>query len=129
VTPLVGRIWPAALASSFALLVACSDEERSHVYGGRQYEPARGCLDGTTAIDVVEGPLPAAPCDPRCLVARPDDAGVRAIYVSTMCAPLPPAYDATGTAPECPAAVAAYVRNDTCLEDGGTTHPLDAGVD
>ena len=44
--------------------------------------------------------------------------------VSTMCAPYPFSFDASGTDPTCPAALAALERNDTCLVDGGSTNPL-----
>ncbi len=121
-----------AFAGSIALLAAalpgCSDDPVSHVYSGRMLEAARACLDPVTSIDVVDGPAPASPCAPACFVAPyPDDSGVNAVYVSTMCAPFPPAYDATGTNAACGAALAAYARNDTCEDDGGTSHPADAG--
>lgn len=123
---------------SIVALAAACDDPVSHIFAGRLYEPARGCVDGVTSIDVVDGPAPGAPCAPACFVGPyATDAGDKPVYVSTMCAPFPPAFDTTGTAPACTAALAAYARNDTCLDDGGTTSPppadggtaTDAGAD
>jgi hypothetical protein len=113
----------AAGAGIAALALAC-DDAVSHVFAGRLYEPARGCVDTVTSIDVVDGPAPGGPCAPACFVGPyATDAGDKPVYVSTMCAPFPPAFDTTGTAPACAVALAAYARNDTCLDDGGTTSP------
>jgi hypothetical protein len=109
------------------LLAGCV-EPRSHIFGGRLYERARDCVETTTTIDVVDGPDPTAPCDRSCLVV-PGEAGP-AVYVSTVCAPYPPQVDTSGTDPTCLRALAAYDRNDTCANDGGSSSPLvDGGAD
>ena len=114
------------LVSMLALyLLACGDP--SHVYEGRLFVEHRGCLGTTASVDVVEGDPPGS-CAPTCL-AQPESDGGRAIYVSRMGAPYPFAFDASGSDPACPAALAALERNDTCLVDGGSTHPLPPPVD
>ena len=107
----------ARLLAASLLLAGCSDPV-SHVFAGRLYQPTRGCIESTTSIDVVEGAQPAAPCDRACLV------GSGAIYVSTTCAPYPRGFDTSGTSPACAPALESYDRNDTCLADGGSAHPL-----
>ena len=111
-------------------LVACNGDERAHVFAGRLYEADRACLESVTSIDVVDGPLPSAPCAPACFVAPITDAGAAA-YVSTMCAPFPPSFDTSGTDPRCAPALAAYAQNVTCLPDGGVANafPRDASTD
>ena len=110
-------------------LAGCNDSA-SHIFAGRLYEAARGCVDPTTSIDVVEGPSPTAPCERACFVA-PADGDVGATYVSTMCAPFPRGFDTSGSGAQCAAALTAYDRADTCLADGGSLHPplADAGRD
>lgn len=115
------------LAVVACILHACGDP--SHVYEGRLYRDDRDCLGTPSSVDVVTGDDPGT-CAPVCLVQRTFDGG-RAYYVSTMCPPYPHGFDASGTDPVCPDALAAFERNDTCLVDGGTTNPLprDAGTD
>jgi hypothetical protein len=113
-----------ALGASGAL--GCNDDNtRSHVYAGRKFEDARGCLDTTTSVDVVDGPDRGSTCDPMCIVSAPDyDSGVRSVFVSTMCPPLPAApFDTTQSDPRCPTAIAAYKTNLTCFDDGGAGVP------
>ncbi len=116
-----------ATACAGVLLFACGDP--SHVYEGRLYDTGRGCLDGTRSLDVVTGE-PAGTCPAICLVQPEARGQARGVYVSTMCAPYPYGFDTSGNAPECPAALAAHARRDTCLSDGGSTAPIgDAGGD
>ena len=119
----------AAGLCAFALLaaygLACGDP--SHVYEGRLFVERRQCLGTTASVDVVEGDPPGS-CGPTCL-AQPQSDGGRAIYVSTMCGPYPFAFDASGSDPACPQALAALERNDTCLVDGGSTSPAPPVVD
>ncbi len=100
---------------------------------GRFFSEPRGCLGTESSIDVVEGDTPGS-CAPVCLVRAkdPNADGGRSVYVSTMCAPYPPGFDTSGADPACPRALEAQSRNDTCLSDGGSTHPAppsDAGGD
>lgn len=108
----------AALAVA-AGVSACG--EPSHVFNGRLYLSDRDCLAATTSLDVVPGEPPGT-CDPACLVQSLGDGG-RSVYVSTMCPPYPFAFDASGSDPRCPEALAALARGDRCLEDGGSTSP------
>lgn len=129
---MVRRLGLAAAASVAAVLgaLACGGEG-SHVYEGRLFDEARGCFMSKTSLDVVSGDAPGD-CGPRCLVQNLPDGG-RTVYGATMCAPFPFNFDATGTHPACPAALAALARGDACLSDGGSTNPLprpaDAGAD
>jgi hypothetical protein len=105
------------------LFAACA-QPRSHIYAGRLYLDGYDCLDRTIVLDVVDGPDPGSACDPTCL-ALPGEAGVL-VYVSTMCAPFPPAADTSGADPRCPLALAAYARDATCGGDAGSSNPVDA---
>jgi hypothetical protein len=117
------------LVVSLMLGAACA--EASHVFEGRFFVQHRACLGTAASIDVVEGES-GGRCAPTCL-AQPLGDGGRAIYVSNMCAPYPYGFDASGADPLCPTALEALARNDTCLVDGGSTHPApappDTGVD
>lgn len=110
-----------------AIALACG--EPSHVFEGRRFAPDRGCLGATEGLDVVTGDRPGA-CAPACL-AQPLGDGGRAIYVATMCPPYPFAFDASGSDPRCLEVLAALERGDTCLADGGSTHPgrVDGGAE
>ena len=96
-------------------LTACSDPV-SHLYLGRFYAADRKCLGTTSSVDVVEG-AETGTCSPVCLIKDTN------VYVGVSCPPLPPGYDASGTSPVCSEALAAASRDDTCLADGGSTHP------
>jgi hypothetical protein len=114
-----------------AMFAACSDN-RSHIYAGRLFEAARGCLDEATTVDVVDGADPGFGCDKKCIATLPPtDGGPRLIYVSNMCPPYPTFSDTTGTAVGCDQALAASDRSDICEDDGGTSNPPlpDAGID
>lgn len=115
----------------FLALALCGCGEDTHVYAGRAYIDQRDCLGTTSSIEVVEGDLADTNCAPKCLVQRTTPDGGRVAYVSTMCPPFPFGFDTDGADPRCPAALAAFARNDTCLADGGSTAPLprDAGTD
>jgi hypothetical protein len=108
-------------------IIACGDP--SHIFQGRAYIDGRDCLGTVSSVDVVTGDDPGFTCKPTCL-AQPTDAG-RQLYVSTMCAPYPFTFDASGTDPECPAVLAAETRDDTCNVDGSSANPApkDAAAD
>ena len=109
---------------------ACKDDG-THVYVGRLYVEGRNCLGTSSSVDVISGDDPGT-CSPICLVQKRAEAG-KAIYVATMCPPYPAGveFDTAGTDPACPKALDALGRGDTCLSDGGTTHPppADASAD
>jgi hypothetical protein len=108
---------------------ACKDDG-THVYVGRLYVEPRNCLGTGSSVDVVSGDEPGD-CAPICLVQKRAEGG-KAIYAATMCPPYPAGveFDTAGTDPSCPKALAALSRGDTCLSDGGTTHPApEAGAD
>jgi hypothetical protein len=107
------------------LFAACSDNA-SHVLAGQEYLEARDCMGPKTAIDVASGPDPGT-CAPTCIL-QPNDAGTLA-FITTTCPPYSPEFDTTGKDPRCQKALAALGRDDECDSDGGSTHPLDAGLD
>jgi hypothetical protein len=118
-----------ALLAPAGAYVACGDG--SHVYDAQLFVQDRGCLGTASSIDVVEGDAPSHACDPVC-ITQPEADGGREVYVGTTCAPYPPyPFDAAGTDPLCPVALAALARADVCFIDGGSEHPLprDAGSD
>ncbi|MDB4941846.1 MAG: hypothetical protein JWP97_1380 [Labilithrix sp.] len=97
----------------------------THVYQGRLYVEARDCLGTLSSVDVVGGDE-TGECAPVCMV-QPRAEGGRAVYVATQCPPYPqPDFDFSGTDPACAKALAALTRDDTCVSDGGTTHPAPA---
>ena len=106
---------------------ACKDDG-THVYVGRLYVEARDCLGTSSSVDVISGDDPGT-CAPICLVQKRGEGG-KAIYIATMCPPYPAGveFDTAGTDPACPKALAALSRGDTCLSDGGTTHPAPDGA-
>lgn len=117
----------AAAAACIMHLSGCS-EDGTHIYTGRLYLEGRDCLGTPSSVDVVDGNDPGT-CAPTCLVQRRAEGG-RVIYVSTMCAPYPFGFDATGSDPKCGAALASFARDDTCFSDGGSSAPIaDAGPD
>ncbi len=125
----LGRTLAGALAAAGlvpVVVLACSGAS-SHPYAARRFDATRTCVDRTTTIDVVEGP-PAANCSVVCLVGAAPDAG-SSLYVSLMCAPYPPAFDASGKDPRCRAAIDALERGDTCFADGGSANPVEGGTD
>jgi len=112
----------AALAGS-----AC-DSTSYYLYTAHQYEPALGCVDDLSAIDVDIGDDPGATCGAKCLTAPDDDGGVT-VFASTMCGPTPVGADTSGVNPDCAPALAALARSDFCLDGGGSSNPLDASDD
>lgn len=102
------------------LFVIACDDPASHLYQGRFYLRDRKCLGTAASVDVVEGG-DTGTCPPVCLVKQGIDQNT--LYVGLSCPPYPPNYDAGGTDPACAEALAAQSRDDTCLADGGSTHP------
>jgi hypothetical protein len=121
-------VWRRRLVALLGALAACQDPT-GHVYTAQLFERDRGCLDPSTAVDVIDGAGAATLCGPVCLLQASPDGGV-ATYVSPLCPPYPQGFDGSGHDPSCAAALAAFGRGDVCQADGGSTHPLaDAGLD
>ena len=110
---------------SGALGFSACDDAKSHIYAARAFEPDRNCLDEYGAVDVVSGGEVSSKCGVVCL----SNAGTT--YVSTVCPPYPPLFGVeladAAIGDTCAAALAAHARGDTCVPDGGSTHPLDGG--
>ena len=117
----------AAIAAAGAIMcimhaTACKDDG-SHIFVGSLYLEDRHCLGTPSSVDVVTGD-PPGDCNPVCLRQTRSEGG-HAIYVATMCPPYPgPDFDTSGADPQCAPALAALARGDTCLSDGGSTHPV-----
>jgi hypothetical protein len=109
--PLRPALGAVGLALAVLLLHACNDTV-SHIYAGRQYDPAHNCIEPTVTIDVVKGNDPGAACPAVCLVAPPAQSGDRTIYVSKECPPYPPLFDTDG--PKCADALTTYAAATPC---------------
>lgn len=117
-------IW--VLAAALGAFAAACDERPVHSFLARRWDPARGCLDRSTVLDVVLGD--AGTCAPHCLVQRAEAGTVT--YLTIECPPYLPGVDPTELDPTCALAKNALARGDTCLSDGGQTNPPpDAGAD
>ena len=117
-----------AIAATAAIAAAACSDAVSHVLQGRAYIEGRDCLGTASSIDVVSGTDPGT-CAPACIVQTTFEGG-RQVYVTITCPPYPPDYDLSGKDPSCAPALAAFARDDTCIADGGSTHPVappDAG--
>ncbi len=119
----------AALVGAFAASFAACGGDPIYVYQGQRFDPARGCLERPTSLDVVEGPTAPKECPAVCLVQR-ERSGARTTYVAFTCAPYPPDFDSSGLDPSCVPALAAASRRDGCLPEAGVpeTGVPEAGV-
>jgi hypothetical protein len=107
------------------VLAGCGDPG-SHIFAGGLFEPSRGCIDPPTAIDVVGGKDTGAGCMALCIVGSAAADAAAPVYVSSTCPPYPHGFELSadgGASGVCAAALAAYARNDRCLEDGGSSAP------
>lgn len=114
----------AGLGIAMAIAWACGSQS-SHVFIARPYEIARDCVDPSAGVDVVDGPPSTASCAPVCVIDT-----MHNYLVTGSCPPYPygDAIQAMDAAvdPTCMLALAAYVRNDTCYPDGGSSNPIGA---
>ena len=122
----------AALAGAACVWMACSDDTKSHVFSGRQFDQNRHCLEDLQSIDVVAGPEPETPCAPVCVLSDATDANPSLVYVSSMCPPYPiyPYDSDAGSDPRCVEALIAYHYDTSCEPDGAIVNlPPDASAD
>ena len=100
------------------------DEYGPRIYTARSYRAGAGCLELSTAIGVVRAGELHASCPEACLSL--DDA----LYVSTVCPPLPArALPVKPEVPGCALALAAFRAESTCgVRDAGLDGGLDAGM-
>ncbi len=120
------RACVAALVALGLVVVAC-DDSGPYLFQAEQYDPVNQCVDAYAVIDNIDGNDPGALCSPVCLT----NMGV--YFVTTECEPYPYGYveqgldgalDAT-----CQTALAAFLRNDLCVDGGPPLNPLDASPD
>lgn len=102
----------ATLAALAILALAACEDRELHVFGAQRFDPARGCLEAATTVDVIDGPDPG-PCDaPRCWRSPGGE-----IFVTTTACDAPPDYaDRTGDPPGslCAAALEALAAGAAC---------------
>src|SRR5262245_27854530 len=106
-------------ASAFLSASAC-DDGRTHIFGAYRYEPTRDCLEGSAAVDVIDGPDPGACASVRCWTSPAGE-----IYVTSTACDAPPDYREHTQDPAqtpCERALAAFRCHVTCPPNG-------AGVD
>lgn len=105
-------------------LMAC--DVPFYVYSARRWNAADACVEPYVPIDRVSGEGADSSCPAVCLSVG------AALYVSTVCPPLPPsATEVPATDPTCRAALDAMNRNRVCgaPAEGGTDGEADAGED
>ncbi|MBX3192527.1 MAG: hypothetical protein KF819_36400 [Labilithrix sp.] len=91
----------ALLAGAAALAVSCISTD-TYVYTAQKYDPASACLEAYAPVETVAGEGASALCAPSCLAVG------AALYVSTMCPPLPAiATEVAADASDCIEALAA----------------------
>lgn len=112
----------AGVAAAVAALSACVDPD-SYVYTAQRYDPVTGCLAAYEAIEVVNGSGVSSVCNATCLTA------FDALFVSTMCPPLPTIATAVEeSAPDCVAARAAPACDAPPDDDAGGEAGADAAL-
>jgi hypothetical protein len=93
--------------------LAC-EEQTSHVYAGKLFDPDADCVYPSTSLDFVLGPHEASAsiCDAQCIT---DTDGQ--VFLSETCPPPPVEFYGAAEAPNCKKALAARCRQ--CPLDGG----------
>jgi hypothetical protein len=122
----VALVIAAAGAGVLGAVATGCDERPVRTFLARRWNPALGCLDRSTVLDVVV--TDAGTCPRHCLVQRGEAGTVT--YITLECPPYLPGLDPTELDPTCKLAKDAFDRGDTCLPDGGQTNPPpDAAAD
>jgi hypothetical protein len=109
-----------------AVVEAC-DDGRAHVFGAYRFEPDRGCLETSAAVDVISGPDPGSCQAVRCWISPSGE-----VYVtSTACdAPLDYREHTKDPAPSlCSQALSAFQCHTMCPADGSPVPPPDASCE
>jgi hypothetical protein len=130
----VGALTAASALTAGALGTAC-DDRRSYVYTGARYDETAACLAPYSSLEVVPGEGASAKCAPRCVAFE------GALYVSTVCPPLPRGAELVAAdAGTCIAALRALQEDASCAEgqtaidgspatpDGATLPPEDGSA-
>jgi hypothetical protein len=126
VSRILGSVRSRAAALAAALVAfataspGCDDDPQSHVFVASPYEPASDCFGPSTSLAQIDTASGDLDCDPTCLVSTGASGDVE-VYVSIMCGPYPPAYDATGTNPACASALAAWPAEASALANGSNS--------
>jgi hypothetical protein len=136
----VGALTAASALTAGAFGTAC-DDRRVYVYTGARYDETAACLAPYSSLEVVPGEGASAKCAPRCVAFD------GALYVSTVCPPLPSGAELVAAdAGTCIAALRALLQDASCAApapeatpdsapspwpttDGSATAPSDAESD
>jgi hypothetical protein len=59
----------AAVAIAAAATGTACDDPGGHVYSGQLFDPQAQCVEGSSALDVINGAATGDNCAPACLVA------------------------------------------------------------
>lgn len=116
----------ATIAAAAAGAAASCITTETYVYTAQKYDEANDCLAAYTPVETVNGSGARATCPTACLSVG------EALYVSTMCPPLPAVATPVGAdAGACKAALAAAARGGTCdaRGEGGADASGDASID
>lgn len=106
------------VAAGSALAVACVEVD-SYVYSAHKYDSANACVGDYHSIEVIDGTGAKSTCPKACLEVN------CALYVSTVCPPLPAiATPVASASPDCKAALAAPACSEP--SDGGEGEGGDA---
>lgn len=112
-------------AAGGATIVSACEDGNVYIYSAARYDDAADCMQPYQSIDSLRGEGASAKCSPRCLRIE------AAIYVSTVCPPLPEGVELLPSdAAECVAALRAFGRDGgACAEPAGdgSTEPVDDG--
>ncbi len=122
VTPLLLLL--SAAAGGAAVVSAC-DDGNVYIYSAARYDEAADCIQPYESIDLLPGEGASARCSPRCLQIE------GAIYVSTVCPPLPEGVELLPPdSAVCVAAFRSYGRDGgTCAEPVGDAETSSDGGD
>lgn len=106
------------VAVATVTVLACTDDIVGHIFRGRKYDEAKGCLDIPTAVDIVEGTDPGEGCPLGCLVRTEVDGGTN-VYIATTCPPYPNNFVRADETPACIDARLAATKGYLCAADAG----------
>ena len=105
----------AAATAATVLAVAACDDRNVYVYSGARFDPANACLEDYSPLETLPGEGASARCSPRCVAFE------GALYVSTVCPPLPLGAELVeADAGACIAALRALTNDASC---GAVTSP------
>lgn len=114
----------ATLAAGLTAFAFACEGPQSYVYSAQRYDPAADCLAAYAPVEVVNGEGASSMCPSMCMTVGD------ALYVSSMCPPLPSVATAVpADAVECIAALAAARRDTRTCDELADSDDASAGAD